>query len=232
MTRLLSRVRLHIALSLVLVGPAPFVRAEIVTYTSRPAWDAAAGTPGFFEDFEGFSVDLQFRTVPREVGPFILEQLGSGVLRNFIDVPPVAFPDNNGTAHASLYTDFGTTRVAMTFPKSALLAWGADFYGADDAEGLELNLLRPDGSSLTSLPVPVSTGFFGFVTTEPVGQIVFASRTNIPGALGEGFGLDNITGVFGVPVPEPSSFILGALGLLTVVICIRRRGFHPKGDYR
>lgn len=212
-----------IFVSLITLSAVERCRGDVVLFTSRPAWEAqrpvAIGT--FFEDFERVQVDTQFRTVPHDLGPFVLAQSGSGVFRNFIDVPPFAFSDNNGTRHASLFTDFGSTTVHMSFPHNPVLAWGGDFFGANDSEGLVLTLLATDGMAVATIPVPIDTGFFGFISDEPIGQIVFASRTNIPGLVGEGFGLDNVAGS---ALPEPSALSLTALGLgsLGVVWFVRR----------
>lgn len=212
--------RSHFALSLVAAALLPTAgQADIVTFTSRPAWDATAGPSGFVEGFQGFTADVQFRTQLVNVGPFTLQQQGTtGVLRNFIDAPPFnpMFPEHDGTTHASLFTDFGSTTVAMTFTGLPLSAWGADFFGASTGEGVSLDLLDPDGKLLASLAVPVDTDFFGFVSDggEAVQRIVFRSSMNEPGALGEGFGLDNVAGVVGVP--EPGGLALAGLAVACV----------------
>jgi hypothetical protein len=204
-----------------LLQPA-LVRADVITFNSRPAWDASVAlTPFaggvFVEDFEDFAADTQFRTQTVDAGSFTLRLQGTGVLRNLIEVPPIPplFTDNNGTKHASMYTDFETARVAMTF-KTPIMAWGADFFEVAGTELVDLDLLTPAGALISTVPVTVNTGFFGFVTdpAEPIGQIVFRSRTSIPGALGEGFGLDNVTAA---SVPEPGGWVLAGVALICVV---------------
>jgi hypothetical protein len=191
-------------------------RADVIVFTSRSAWQAAvAGHPTFLEDFEEFKADTQFRTVTVDVGPFTLHQQGSGSFRNFIDVPPLVFPDNNGTAHASMFTNFGTTTVDLTF-KTPVVGFGGDFFGAESGELLNIDLIGAGGNVLAAVPVTVDTGFFGFVTNpeQAVDQLTFRSRTNIPGAFGEGFGLDNVAGA--TVVPEPGTWILFGLGALAL----------------
>ncbi len=209
-------------------GTAAFLaraQAQVSVFTSRPAWEAAtAGSPGvFFEDFEGFAVDTPFRTATVDVGPFTLRQAGSGALRNFIDVPAFEFPDNNGTKHASLFTNSGGTTVDMTFA-APLLGWGADFFGTATGELLDLDLVLETGEVLAAVPVSLDTGFFGFVTSpaHTIGRVAFRSRTDIPGPIGEGFGLDNVAGAL---IPEPGSLtLLGAGALALVSYGWRRRG--------
>jgi hypothetical protein len=199
----------------VALRPAPG-RADVILFTSRPAWQAAvAGHPTFLEDFEEFKADSQFRTATVDVGPFTLRQQGSGSFRNFIDVPPLVFPDNNGTANASMFTNFGTTTVALTF-KAPVVGFGGDFFGAESGELLDIDLIGAGGKVLATVPVTVDTGFFGFVNSpeQGVDQLIFRSRTNIPGAFGEGFGLDNVVGA--TVVPEPGSWALFGLGALAL----------------
>src|SRR5687767_13431067 len=95
---------------------AQTAQAVVTTYSDRTAWNTAVGgSPDFLVDFSGFGSDTSFHTVPVDTGPFLLVQVGSGTVRNFIDAPPVALPDNNGTAHASMFTDFGNVAVDVVF---------------------------------------------------------------------------------------------------------------------
>jgi hypothetical protein len=205
-----------VALAGLLLGIPTKGYAEIITFTSRPAWEAAvAGGPTFLEDFQGFTVDTQFRTAPLDLGPFTLLQIGNETATNFIDVPPFFFVTSvNGTTHASMFTDFGRVTVDMTF-HTPVFAWGADFGTAASGEMVDLDLFSGTGVLIGTVPVPVNNGFFGFVTSpaEDIGKITFRSRFNVPGVTGEIFGIDNVTEA---AVPEPSTltlFGLAALGL-------------------
>lgn len=202
-------------------------QAEAATvFTSRADWQVAiSGSPTFFENFESFTADTEFRTTPVDVGEFTLVQVGSypdvSNFRNLIEVPPFEFEDNNLTNYASMFTDFGTTTVNMTFA-TPVFAWGADFFGADETTGerLNLNLVLDMGGVSATIPVTVNNGFFGFVTTpaQNIRTVTFVSRTNSQDTAGEGFGLDNVAAQ---AAPEPGStlgvLLLGALGAGSVL---------------
>lgn len=192
--------------------------ATVMTYTDAAAWNAAV-TPGgstmYFEDFQGFVQDTSFRTSAVVGSFFTIVQQGSRDFRNLVDVPPFEFSDNNGTAHASVFTDYGTTTVKMSFT-SPVFAWGADFFDAGSDEMLDLDLVAPGGGILATLQVPGGNSFFGFVSTGPVqsvGGIVFKSRIDDIGSGGEGFGLDNVQGASpGAVIPAPGAILLGTIG--------------------
>jgi hypothetical protein len=112
-----------------------------------------------------------------------------------VDVPPLQFTDNNGVATAALYTKFGVTAVDMTFDRP-IFAWGGSFYGAQTSELENLVLTAPGGDVVATVPVPVNTGFFGFVISPTLGvsKITFQSLIQNPDpSIGQGLGLDNVT---------------------------------------
>jgi hypothetical protein len=206
--------------------------AAINSFTTRPAFNAAAGTINANEDFSSFVVDTPFRTVTVAANGFTLRQEGFDQLfRNLIDVNPLTFTDNNGTNHASMYTNFPEATVAATdvrlaFPIKAT-AFGADFYGIDGApggaEGLAMDVIV-NGSVAASFPVP-NTGagqftFFGVVATagEQIDSVLLRSSLLNPGSGGEGFGMDDAAVRF---VPEPTSLL--ALAAMSLLILRRRR---------
>src|ERR1017187_4443417 len=130
-----------------------------VLYTSSAAWQAAVlGSAQFSETFSEFTQDTYFQTGAVPAGPFSLEQIGHdpifGDFRNYIDVPPLDFTDNSGVNNAALYTKFGVNTVQMTFA-SPIFAWGANFFGAESGELVNMVLIAPGGSVLETIPVAV-----------------------------------------------------------------------------
>ncbi|MCC5597719.1 PEP-CTERM sorting domain-containing protein [Nostoc favosum] len=200
----------------------------ITIFTSRTDWNTSvSGSDTFVEDFESFTSDTEFRTTPIDVGEFTLLQVGDNrAFRNLIEVPLFQYDDNNGTNHASVFTDFGATKVDLTL-NTPVFGWGADFFDANDGEGLNLDLVLDIGGVLDTIPVTVNDGFFGFVTNpvEDIRKVTFISRTdNLEG--GEGFGLDNVTGAIskGRTIPEPASGLgLLAFGALGVGSLLKRK---------
>ncbi len=188
-------------------------QAGITVYTDRGSWLAAAGVLDFSEDFSGFGTDTEFRTTTVAANGFTLQQAGSNFwdFRNLVETPPFDFTDNNGTNHASCFVNQditnGDTSILVT-PDADLLAWGADFYRCAGAETLDIVL---DGV----LYQPSWTNdidFFGFVATpdSAVSLIELTARMYINDGTGEGFGMDDVEGVF----PAPSVLALLGLGLV------------------
>ncbi len=180
--------------------------ANIDTYTDRSTWlTAAGGSTDFDEGFSSFGMDTDFRLVPVVATGFTIQQMGvDEFFRNYIDATPFTFSDNNGTNHASCFVNTdGATTVELLFD-SPINAWFADFTGICGLELLDVELFFVGGGS-TILQVcagPQNTGF-GVLSSAPEGpieKVQFRGRNNEPGGGGEGFGLDNISGVhFSVP---------------------------------
>jgi hypothetical protein len=206
---------------------APLPSAAVATfYTDRASWLAASGSPTFSEDFSSFTEDTPFQTAPVALAGMSIAQEGSGNFRNTIDVgPDFDFTDNNGTNHASLFTNKsgGPTpmiqvRITFTAPVNA---FGFDHWVAADAEGARLEIY--DGALLVGAHDLDNAfgGFLGYVLSlgESATSVLFVSVQNLgaPGDPGEGFGIDSLAGV---AVPELGALPLLMFGLFALV---RRR---------
>lgn len=218
--------------ALLLMGLAFNANAAFVTYDDRSAWEAALpnGGPDVVEDFEGFTQDTEFRSGPVGLAIGTIGQWGNNAadFRNFIDVTPLDFGDNNGTNHASCFTnapedeDPGAGVEIATL--SGTMAFGADF--ADAASG-EIVVLAVDSEG-QEVTTAVSTGganeFIGVIATagERITRIELRSQNVVSGNVGEGFGMDNIGIAFGETRAVPT---LGAWSLILMAGLLAFFGF-------
>lgn len=201
-------------------------QSAITWYSDRTLWNAAVGATSFSEDFSSFGVDTEFRTVGVGIagGTIQAEGVDTTNFRNLVDVPPLGFTDNNGTANASSYVNAaeGTApgrQIRLTF--SAInQAFGFETWGA--ASGERVTVEAYNGAVLVGSFDITNNGngiFTGYhLTGSDVATSVRWRSTNVTvGTGGEGFGMDNLAGVV---VPEPASVIGLALGAL---LLLRRR---------
>lgn len=198
--------------------------AQIDLYYSRAAWEAATGQILGSDDFSTFGSDIFFRpegvTVSTGVGR--IGEVGQNLdFRNFVDVAPLVFSDNNGTSHAScavnhpeppdapqpaspggLPEDTAPARageggedgtdIILAFSQ-ATRAFGADFFGCGTGEVLEIDLLDAGGQAMATLDCTGNQPFMGFVSRGPyVSSLRFRSKNYDPGCGCEGFGMDNL----------------------------------------
>jgi hypothetical protein len=194
-------------------------RASIIVFTSRPAWQAAVGATNIAEDFSGFAIDTSFTTSPVAISGGTIVQAGASTFRNIVDVPPLSFPDNNGTSHASCFVNYpegsdpGTqVRLAFTTP---VRAYGFDTWVDPPLEGVDAQVYAGT-TLLTTIAIAVPAGSFaGFLADagEQITEVRLVSHSLTAGPGGEGFGLDNIAGAT-VPAPAAASVLaLAGLGL-------------------
>jgi len=209
----------RLAVSLALVAPMIAATisvpsqslAAVSIYTDRATWETAAGgTPDFVADFSSFTEDTDFKPAQVDVGPFTLVQipLASGNELNKIDVAPFessGFFSPSGTTYALMrVADAPSTTVSLIFDQP-VFSWGADFLFIF-VQGAILDLESTSGTvSIT----PTESGFFGFVSSEPVSEILFRSALQ-PGP-GENFGMDDAAGFVATPVAASLDVIGGQL---------------------
>jgi len=207
----------------VFLSIATAASAAIVQYDNRGIWEGAAGTVDLSEDFEGFNVDTPFSSPLATGVGTLVEEVGVDAFRNFVDVPPFMFGDNNGTKHASSFVNFieaspgishepmdedtapaspdlqtfGTTvRITFTNPVSA---FGVDLNGVLGGELLAIDVVGAGDVVLGTLLPANNDTFLGFVADagESVESVLYRSQNLSPGGGGEGFGMDNIDAVSG-----------------------------------
>ncbi len=220
-----AKAALSLGLSLALLGSA---QAGVVWFTDRTAWTAAVGGLSFSEDFSSFVTDQSFQLAPVALNGMSIQREGltDNNFRNLVEAPPAVFGDNNGTAHASMYTNAGEQQVRITF--SALnRAFGGESWDATGSEGAVLEIF--DGASLLgSHELAGGRGaFLGYILDggDSASSVRFSSILNIAGPSGEGFGYDNLAGAnaqIGV-VPVPGTVALAGLGLLALGAARRRQ---------
>jgi hypothetical protein len=175
--------------------------AQVHVYASIKAWNAAVARAGgkvLTFDIGDIQEDHSFVVKPVRIGKEItLSQIGVdpfGQFRNFIDVPPLQFGDNNGHANIAMYTKYNVSSVKMEF-EAPVYAFGAQFFGAQSGELEYMTLNAPDGSAIATVPVSVDTHFFGVLIAppRPIGSITFESQIQNPDpSVGQGFALENL----------------------------------------
>jgi len=190
---------------------------QVTQYNDRASWLAAAGTPDLVEDFEGFVADADFKLSPVTLTIGTIQQMGEDEgFRNLIDSPPLDFPDNGGTSHASCFVNFpesndGTT-VMLTFDQP-VSAWGAQLYGVQGAELAAFDVL----DAISTL-IPISQDqFIGFTSTTPVTAIEFRAQNLIAGGTGEGFGVDDMEIAFDTSSQVPTLGQWGSALFLLII---------------
>jgi hypothetical protein len=181
---------------------APAVFAQVTCYSDHAAWVAAAGPATASEDFESFVADQGFEAAPvaLAVGSIGVSSGGVG-FRNRIEVPPFVYGDNNGTSHASCFTNYDeptNVRITLAQPASAI---GFNVYDAigGSGEGMVAHLLSGGVSIGSCQPAGPGAQFVGFVATTAFDAVEMRSINWNVGSGGEGFGLDDIEVVSGCP---------------------------------
>jgi hypothetical protein len=212
----------------VLAATATLSHAVITFFNNQASWQAAAGSLTFSEDFSGFGSDTLFRSSAVAINGGMLGQEGfDQAFRNLVDVNPQGFSDNNGTNNASMYTNASdngnppATNVRLTFT-SLNHAFGFSTWGAASGEVAAIDVYN-GASLLGSISLTDGSGAFtGFVLDggDVATSVVWRSVNTVAGTTGEGFGMDDLVGVSGDPVPEPFTM---ALGIGALALALKRK---------
>lgn len=186
--------------------------AQYTTFTSRAAWEAAAGTV-VVEGFEGNATGALAAGVDHDLGEVIFR----------IDLVTATSSGASITASAlsgiralSMNADDGMRTHTMSFDGvPAVTAFGFDYSGAATG-GLAVLIIGSERFNFTNSGA-VGAGFFGVTSTNPFSSVQFGDES--PGSLPtEIFTLDQASFA---PVPEPAT--LAMLGLGAAALLKRRR---------
>lgn len=202
--------------------------AALTFFTDRTAWETAVGS----------WVDESLALAP--LGPF-----PASVDQN---VPPTNvkfWTDLQSTPARVRFTDAGfvsgsrefrgflgspqfaePTEQRVTLP-TTVTAYGADYWETHNGDGLTLTVDNLAGDSFDidqELDTGgLGTGFLGFTSDSPF--TVVSYKTTGPGLLAEDWRLDDVAWqtFTGSAIPEPSTMILSAIGLLAMLGMSRTR---------
>lgn len=202
-----------------LLGATVTSQAALTWHTTLASWNTASGGATRAEDFSSFGADTEYRTQDVGIVGGVLRQVGTNGFRNEIDVPATLFPDNNGTAHASMFSEFsGSIGARLTFDA---LQKGFGLQTWDAASGETSRMEVYNGASL--LGSQVLTGgagdFLGFTLSgADVATHILLVAAADDSINGEGFGTDNY--VYQT-IPEPATVTL--IGFGVAALLARRR---------
>jgi hypothetical protein len=207
-----------------LLGGQPRARADLVFYTDRAAFNAAA-TGLQTVAFQAPPMSFTFNATPpgltlSGVNFNITNPLpGDGVNVTARNFPGVAYPTD--FLVPSFSPNRTSTQLAITLPPGGATAIGLDFGSfANDPSPFTFTLST--GESFAVTPVPFNNlGSLGFTSTSPITSLtILDSRSaaqEVP-VLG-----DFIFGTGTATVPEPSTLALFTLGAVGVAARCRRR---------
>lgn len=202
------------SVALLVVVVAPHVgTAAPVFFTDRTAFESAAGSGLHFEGFEGPWTDSSGTAVFAEFT--VRETNGTNTLFHATEAGGNSFSVTEGV-DSVWYDDNGSSVGNFFNFDIPITAFGLDITYTQ-GNGLSTSTrVAIGGGASDSIALPGGTStFWGMIDPHGISTVTFD-------ASGNGFlGFDAVS--YGVAVPEPSTSLLTALGLLAITRCRRRR---------
>ena len=206
----------------VCLGSATLARADMVVFTSRAAFTAAATNLQNI-NFEGLP------SVP-VFGVLTLSGVGFSGINGVI---PVTAPNFGYTGPGTALVNIGVPEVSginVTLP-GGITAIGTDLltFSPDNRSPIVITLSTGATFTFSGDPLPARQ-FIGFTSDVAITSLIFSSRSNNLSAASR-IGVDDF--VFGQvqanPIPEPSTVVLLSTGLAGVGTAVRRQRKARRG---
>ena len=189
--------------------------ASVTTFTDRASFEAASGQL-ISENFNSITAETSFRSSSLDLGDFSLSMSGSvssSSQRNFIDIPPLSFPNFfnvDNTSHVNVLLNQSSS-LLLNFD-IPIFEFGADFSNLQDDEyRIIINIA---GETITPSIGDDGVRFLGFKSNAVFSTVEFESVFE-----NDGFAIDNLS-YSAIPIPAGVWLFGSALAGLGV---LRRR---------
>jgi hypothetical protein len=199
----------------VMLAATPIANASLLVFTDRTTWlAAAAGTAQLSEDFNSFTSDVLYGSLPAAAGFLTLSVVNGNSDNSWrIDAIPATFstiPSVNGTTFATVLAAKGYGGTRLSF--NSIRAFGFDYAGASysTSPGL-LTTSRGDAISIGVTSIGTKS-FLGVIFT--AGETFTSLTLSSTGAFAAG--IDNVSAFAPAPVPELPTALLLAAGIAGV----------------
>ena len=194
----------HFAVAAVALAAASVASAQSTTYTSSAAFLPNVAAGSYTEGFAGsiaFSGEDSF-------------DFSGGAFAYTVSAPGALY--GNGTF---IGTSLPDEELTIAFTGAPVTALGGNFYVtnfSDAFQPVSVTLTLSDGTVTSFTPTSVADSYRGFTSAVAITSLVISA----PGASLYA-GMDNLT--VGSAVPEPTSYMLFALGLGGLLLARRRQ---------